>query len=45
MGHAARLGTVPIAGSSTSNDIKIMLAKRPRRALLNANNDILAAQK
>jgi aminopeptidase N len=42
-GKLAKLGTVPMAGSSTSNELKIPLAKRPRRVLLNANNDILAA--
>ncbi len=41
-GHLARLGTVPMMGSSTSDALKITLAKRPRRVLLNGNNDILA---
>ena len=44
-GHPARLGTVPLQGSSTSNELKVTLAKRPRRVLLNANNDVLASQK
>jgi len=43
-GRPVKLGTVALAGSSTSNELKITLAKRPRRVLLNANNDILAAQ-
>ncbi len=43
-GKLAKLGTVPMTGSSTSNELKVTLAKRPRRVLLNANNDILAAQ-
>jgi hypothetical protein len=42
-GHPAKMGTVPLAGNSTSNELKITLVKRPRRVLLNANNDILAA--
>jgi hypothetical protein len=42
-GKLAKLGTVALTGSSTSNELKIPLAKRPRRVLLNANNDILAA--
>ncbi len=41
-GHPALLGNVPMVGSSTSNELKITLMKRPRRVLLNANNDILA---
>jgi hypothetical protein len=44
-GHPAKLGTVPMAGPSTSNELKVMLAKRPRRVLLNANDDVLAVQK
>ncbi len=43
-GHPVKLGTVPISGSSTSNELKVTLARRPRRVLLNANDDILAAQ-
>jgi len=42
-GKLSKLGTAPMTGSSTSNEVKITLAKRPRRVLLNANNDILAA--
>lgn len=44
-GHLAKLGSVPMQGSSTSNELKVTLAKRPRRVLLNANNDVLANQK
>ena len=42
-GKLAKLGTVPMSGNSTSDELKITLAKRPRRVLLNANDDILAA--
>jgi hypothetical protein len=42
-GKLAKLGTVPMTGSSISDELKITLAKRPRRVLLNANDDILAA--
>jgi len=42
-GKPAKLGTVPMTGSSTSDELKITLVKRPRRVLLNANDDILAA--
>jgi hypothetical protein len=31
-----------MAGASTTNEQKVTLGKRPRRILLNANNDILA---
>jgi hypothetical protein len=44
-GHLAKLGSVPMQGSSTSNELKVTLARRPRRVLLNANNDVLANQK
>jgi hypothetical protein len=43
-GRPSKLGTVPMSGSSTSAELKLTLAKRPRRVLLNANDDILAAQ-
>jgi len=42
-GRPVKLGTVAMTGSSTSNEIKVPLAKRPRRMLLNAENDILAS--
>jgi hypothetical protein len=42
-GHPVKLGNVPIAGASTTNELKVTLGKRPRRVLVNANNDILAA--
>jgi hypothetical protein len=42
-GKLYKVATIPMAGSSTSNELKIPLPKRPRRVLLNANDDILAA--
>jgi len=42
-GHPLKMGTVPMTGTSTSGELKVTLAKRPRRLLLNANNDILAS--
>jgi hypothetical protein len=42
-GRPVKLGTVAMVGSSASNELKIALPKRPRRVLLNANNDVLAA--
>ncbi len=42
-GRPAKMGNVPMTGSSSSAEIKVTLGKRPRRVLLNANNDILAA--
>jgi hypothetical protein len=42
-GKLAKLGSVPMTGNSTSHELKITLAKHPRRVLLNANDDILAA--
>jgi len=42
-GKLAKLGTVPMTGSSTSDELKITLVKRPRRVLLNAYDDVLAS--
>ncbi len=44
-GHPIKLGTVPIAGSTTTDEVKVTLAKRPRRVLLNAYDDVLAVVK
>ncbi len=41
-GRLVKLGTVPMAGTSTTNEIKLPLSKRPRRVLVNAGNDVLA---
>jgi hypothetical protein len=42
-GHLVRAGSMPMRGNSTSNEIKIDLPKKPKRVLLNAHNDVLAA--
>ncbi len=42
-GRVVKLGGVPLAGTMTSNEIRFLLPKRPRRMLLNANYDILAS--
>ena len=42
-GKLAKLGSVPMSGNSTSDELKVTLVKRPRRVLLNAYDDILAA--
>jgi aminopeptidase N len=41
-GRLARLGQVVMIGSSTNDKIEVMLPKKPRRVLLNANYDVLA---
>jgi len=41
-GKLYKVATIPMAGNSTSNELKIPLPKRPRRLLLNAYDDILA---
>jgi hypothetical protein len=41
-GRIVKAATVPMVGSTTTNEIKISLPKRPRRVMLNANDDILA---
>jgi hypothetical protein len=39
-----RIGSVPLRGNHTSNEFKVMLPKKPKRVLINANHDVLAAQ-
>jgi hypothetical protein len=43
-GNVIRMGSVPISGSQTSQEIKVLLPKKPKRVLLNAHHDILAAE-
>jgi hypothetical protein len=42
-GRMARLGFVPVAGSSTTQEFKVKLPKKPKRVVLCANYDILAS--
>jgi hypothetical protein len=42
-GKLSKIGTVPMTGTSDSGEIKVPLPKRPRRVLLNAYDDVLAA--
>jgi len=39
-----RLGSVVVAGSATGPEFKIVLPRKPKRVLLNANHDILSAE-
>ncbi len=43
-GNLARLGSVGVAGNQTSPEFKVLLPKKPKRVLLNAHHDILAAE-
>lgn len=43
-GHVVRAGEVTLLGNMTSNEIKLRLPKKPKRALLNANHDVLTAE-
>jgi hypothetical protein len=43
-GKLMRLGEVGVMGSSTSQEFKVMLPKKPRRVLINANYDVLATE-
>jgi hypothetical protein len=38
-----RLGSVGLFGSQTGPEFKILLPKKPKRILLNANHDVLAS--
>ena len=42
-GRVIRAGEVALVGNETSNEIKLRLPKKPKRVLLNANHDVLAA--
>jgi hypothetical protein len=42
-GHITRLGTVAMAGNSTSKEINVTLPKRPKRVMINYWHDILEA--
>jgi hypothetical protein len=39
-----RLGEVGVMGNSTSPEFKVMLPQKPKRVLINANYDVLAAE-
>ncbi|HTQ57515.1 MAG TPA: M1 family aminopeptidase [Bryobacteraceae bacterium] len=41
-GHPAKLGSIPMAGETTTQEIKVNLGHRPRRVTIAANDDILA---
>jgi aminopeptidase N len=43
-GRVVRAGEVALLGNMTSNEVKIRLPKKPKRVLLNANHDVLAAE-
>ncbi|MGC9946322.1 MAG: carboxypeptidase regulatory-like domain-containing protein [Bryobacteraceae bacterium] len=43
-GHVVRAGEVALLGNMTSNEVKVRLPKKPKRVLLNANHDVLAAE-
>lgn len=43
-GHVVRAGSVTLLGNQTSNEVKLRLPKKPKRVLLNANHDVLAAE-
>ena len=43
-GHVVRAGEVALLGNQTSNEVKLRLPKKPKRVLLNANHDVLAAE-
>ena len=43
-GKIMRLGTAQMKGNQTGNEFKIRLPKKPKRVLLNANDDVLATE-
>jgi len=43
-GNIVRLGSVALQGNQTSKEFKVMLPKKPKRLLVNAHHDVLAAE-
>jgi aminopeptidase N len=43
-GHAFLLGRTILVGNQTSKEFKVVLPKKPKRVLLNANYDVLASE-
>jgi hypothetical protein len=43
-GNLTRLGSIGLIGNQTSPEFKVMLPKKPKRVLLNAHHDVLAAE-
>jgi hypothetical protein len=43
-GRVVRAGSIPMRGNMTTAEISLDLPKKPRRVLLNANHDVLAAE-
>jgi aminopeptidase N len=43
-GNMVRLGSVALQGNQTSKEFKVMLPKKPKRLLVNAHHDVLAAE-
>ncbi len=43
-GNLMRLGSVPLVGNQTSQEIKVTLPKKPKRVVLNAHHDVLATE-
>jgi hypothetical protein len=43
-GNISRAGTVALLGNMTSGEVKLRLPRKPKRVLLNANHDVLAAE-
>ena len=43
-GTMFRLGSVPIAGNTTSPEFKVLLPKKPKKVVVNANFDVLCSE-
>jgi hypothetical protein len=43
-GKMVRAGYVTLKGASTSSEVKVNLPKKPKRVVLNAYHDVLAAE-
>ena len=44
IGTPQRIGLAPVHGNGTSNEFKVLLPRKPKRVLLNANHDILSSE-
>jgi hypothetical protein len=43
-GNLTRLGSIGVVGNQTAPEFKVILPKKPKRVILNAHHDILAAE-
>jgi hypothetical protein len=43
-GNLTRLGSIGLIGNQTAPEFRVILPKKPKRVILNAHHDVLAAE-